>query len=92
MDKQKLLYAIVREIDKGNKSFTHEDLDMEREIFEDTIRLASREGYITGVYYADDRPFYERAKATMKGLEYLKENSGWAKTYRGLKELRDWLK
>lgn len=92
MDRRKILYAIIKEIDKGNRSFTPESLGVDKQLFDDTIRMASREGYIIDVDYAEDQPIYGIAKVTMKGLDYLKENSNWATAYKTLKELRDWIK
>lgn len=36
--------------------------------------------------------WYSNVTLTMNGITYLEENSGWAKTYKGLKEVRDWIK
>jgi len=92
MDKRKLLFAIIKEINKGNRAFTHEDFGVDKQLFVETVNLAVRENYIINVFYADDEPFYGTAEVTMKGLDYLEENNGWAKAYRTLKELRDWLR
>ncbi len=75
-------------------NFNHADFGdhIDEEEFYNIIRLADQENYITNIYYADDIPHYENVKLTMKGIEFLEENNKWAKAYRGLKELRDWLK
>ncbi|MCB5235888.1 YjcQ family protein [Niallia circulans] len=47
------------------------------------------------VQWADDTIYYvgyHSAKITFKGLDFLEENSLFAKTYKGLKEVRDWIK
>jgi hypothetical protein len=36
--------------------------------------------------------FLNGATITKPGLDYLEENSSLAKTYKGLKEVRDWFK
>ena len=94
MQTKKLLFAFLNEINKENVDIKHEDFGdhIGEEEFYNVIILAHQENYITGLYYADDLPHYERANLTMKGIEFLEENNTWAKAYRGLKELRDWLK
>ena len=75
-------------------NFNHADFGdhISEEEFFNIIRLVDQENYITNIYYADDIPHYKNVKLTMKGIEFLEENNKWAKAYRGLKELRDWLK
>ncbi|AIF42146.1 YjcQ family protein [Virgibacillus sp. SK37] len=94
MNKNKLRYAILKEIDSDNKALTEEDFAVTADQFDDAIRFLSRENYLMGVFYADDRPwlFEGTAYLTEDGENYLKENSSFTKTYRGLKEIRDWLK
>jgi len=36
--------------------------------------------------------WYSSAKISFDGIEYLDQNSTLAKTYRGLKEVRNWIK
>ncbi|WP_367183501.1 YjcQ family protein [Sporosarcina sp.] len=31
-------------------------------------------------------------KVTIDGLQYIEDNSGWAKTYTAMKKIRDWIK
>lgn len=94
MDKKKLRYAILREIDSGNAALTENDFSVTDEDFDEAIRHLDREGYLIGIFYADDRPqlFEGTARVTEKGEGYLEENKAWKKLYTGLKEIRDWLK
>lgn len=94
MDKKKLRYAILKEIDTGNKKLSEEDFGVNEETFDDAVNFLKREGYLAGIFYADNRPqFFEgTAYLTEAGENYLSENSALAKTYKGLKEIRDWLK
>lgn len=94
MDKQKLRYAILREIDKKNTPLTEVEFGVTEEEFHNAIRFLDREGYLSGIDYADDRPWINKldSELTEKGEKYLKENSAVAKAYKGLKEIRDWLK
>lgn len=94
MNKDKLRYAILKEIDGGNKALSEDDFVVTAEQFDESVRFLDREGYLAGIFYADDRPqlFERTAYLTEDGETYLKENSSFTKTYRGLKEIRDWLK
>lgn len=94
MNKKKLRYVILKEIDSGNKELTEKDFGVDTESFDEAVRYLDREGYLKGFFYADDRHwlFDDSAHATGKGEDYLTENSKWAKAYNGLKEARDWLK
>ncbi|MGI6554202.1 MAG: YjcQ family protein [Bacillota bacterium] len=78
---------------KGNCTFSTEDFWLEREELFDVLRLADLENYLINITYADNIPnFFDMMELTMKRLDFLKESSKLAKTYRGLKEVRDWLK
>lgn len=94
MNKKKLRYAILKEIDNGNKALTQSDFPVTADQFDDAIRFLHRENYLKGVFYADNRPwlFEGTAYLTEVGENSLEENSSLAKTYRGLKEMREWLK
>lgn len=94
MNKKKLRYAILKEIDNGNKALTEENFAVTADQFDEAIRFLNRESYLGGVFYADDRPWLIEGTAylTEDGESYLEENSSLAKTYKGLKEIRDWLK
>lgn len=94
MNKSKLRYAIMKEIDNDNKALTEDDFAVTADQFDDAIRFLDRENYLSGIFYADDRPwlFEGTVYLTEDGESYLKTNSSLAKTYRGIKEIRDWLK
>lgn len=93
LDKKKLRYAILKEIDSGNNKLTESDFKVSEEHFDNAINFLKREGYLDGFTYADNRPllFEGTAYATEKGENYLSENSTLSKTYKGLKEIRSWL-
>lgn len=94
VNKKKLRYAILKEIDSGNTKLIEKDFGVSEDEFDEAIRFLDREGYLKGFFYADNRPwlFEGTAYLTEKGEKYLSENSVLAKTYKGLKEIRDWLK
>lgn len=94
MDKNKLRYAILKEIDQGNKALTEKDFGVSEDEFDEAVRFLDREGYLKGFLYGDDRPLLHNGTAylTERGEKYLSENSALSKTYKGLKEIRNWLK
>lgn len=94
MNTKKLRFAILKEIDSGNKAITEKDLQVTAEEFDEAIRFLEREGYLDGFFYGDNRPrlFEGTAYLTEKGESYLSENSSLAKTYKGLKEIREWFR
>lgn len=96
MKKKKLLYAFLEEIEKfkGERfTLTSQDFAVSDEEYYDIIRLADREDFVINVFYADDIPYdYSLIELTMKGIEFLEQNSPWAKLYKGLKEIKSWIK
>ncbi len=92
MNKKKLRYAILKELDERN-NFNENDFEVTTDEFDNALRFLDREGYIKGVFYADDRPWiFNGAILTEKGENYLEENAPWKKAYNTLKEARDWIK
>ena len=98
MDKRKLIYSILKEIEQGNEP-KYTDYDIELEDFGSVLEMMQEGQLIKGakvqragqgnkIVYA----FTNQAKIQMEGLNYLEENSAWAKTYKGLKEIVSWLK
>lgn len=94
LEKKKLRYAILKEIDSGNNKLSEDDFGIDENTFDDTVNYLKREKYLDGIPYADGRPLLHEGSAylTERGEDYLLENSRLAKTYKGLKEIRDWLK
>jgi DNA-binding PadR family transcriptional regulator len=93
-DNQKLRFVILKEMDSGNKELTEDDLDINQETFDDTFRFLTREGYLKGIVYGDDRPQLELSVPTLteKGERYLAENNELTRAYKALKELKSWIK
>ncbi|AQQ55554.1 YjcQ family protein [Planococcus lenghuensis] len=92
MNKKKLRYAILKEIEQGNNGLTEEKLKIRQNEFDETIRFLDRENYLIGITYADDRPIISRVVLTEKGEAYLEQNSALGRAYKGLKEIRDWIR
>ncbi|HFK1753509.1 TPA: YjcQ family protein [Bacillus cereus] len=93
MNKNKLRYAILKEIESGNRSFRYSDLGVDQNIFDDQIRFLDREEMIIGVLYADNIVYdLNQVEITLKGENYLEQNSPWSKFYRGFKEIKGFIK
>ncbi|MFT0800357.1 YjcQ family protein [Bacillus swezeyi] len=94
MNKEKLRYAIAKEISEGNTPLTEKDLEVTEDQFNEAVNFLKCEGYIIGVHYSDNRPHLYKLgpELTEKGENFLKENGAWSKTYKTIKELRDWIK
>lgn len=95
MDIKKIIYSILKEIQNGEREPQASDYDLTNEQFADIAKIISDENYADNISIAKAGEksivWLNSAKITMKGIEFLNQNSVWAKTYRGLKEIRDWL-
>lgn len=93
MNRKKLRFAILKQIDEGNLSTTmYEEMNVDHEIWVDEVRWLSREGFITKSVYADDTVYiFLNTRLTDKGEQYLHENSSLVKLYRISKEARSWV-
>lgn len=94
-DKLKIMLSFMRELNDGNIA-KPEDYDIEKNEFYDIIDACQDEGLIKGVKFSRGGhgiiiAYLENAKLTVKGMEYLHENSKAMQTYKGLKEIREWL-
>lgn len=93
-NKLKVMLSFMREINDGNIPRAS-DYELSNSEFWDIVDACQDEGLIKGATCAAGGNnailFLENTKLTVKGLEYLNENSALMKTYKGLKELRDWM-
>ncbi|WP_117168883.1 YjcQ family protein [Paraliobacillus sediminis] len=93
MSNKKMRLAVLKELEKGNKNFSHEDLEISADEFVKIFESLESEGLIREVdYYMGPSVDVNSVKLTIKGEEYLTDNSALMKTYKGLKEIRDWFK
>lgn len=96
-NKLKVMLSFMRELNDGNISQA-EDYQLEKAEFYDIVEACQDEGLIKGVCFKKNATneiiiaFFDGVKLTVKGLEYLNSHSSIMKTYRGLKELREWLR
>jgi hypothetical protein len=101
--KKKIMYSILKEIEKTNKKradiptaetygISHEEFKnilkimIDEKLFESLIPLSEY-----GRSKNNTKNVIKRAKITMKGINYLEENSDLAKLYKRFKEIRSWL-
>lgn len=75
IDKNKLRYAIAKEIDKGNKKITEDNFVVHADQFDDAVNYLIREGYLSGIFHADNRPWFFEGTAylTAAGENYLRD-------------------
>ncbi len=90
----KIVISILKECSDGNMPKAS-DYEISNEQYWDILDAMQDEGLIKGIKFSRGREiimaFEEGAKITIKGMEYLNSNSPLVKTYKGLKEVREWL-
>lgn len=92
MNHKKIRLAILKELSDGNKTVKSEDLGIDDNTFMDVLEFLKEENLINGYEYFMDESFsFDKTRLTLKGEEYLSENSILMKTYKGIKEFRSWL-
>jgi hypothetical protein len=92
MNEKKVRLAILKELDNGNRNITHLDFQINEDQFEKICNFLEKEELVDGIdYYWQPRVDFSNAHLTIKGEKYLSENSTFMKTYKGIKEFRDWL-
>ena len=96
INKLKVMLSFMREISEGNKP-SENDYDLTQIEMANIIEACQEEGLITGVQFLatggyETKPFFlDEVRLTVKGMEYLNNNSPAMKTYKGLKQIREWL-
>lgn len=77
MNKKRLRYAILKEINNGNKAVSEDDFAVTAEQFDGAVRYLNRENYLSGIFYADDRPrlFEGTTYLTEDGEDYLEKTA-----------------
>ncbi|MGB9780632.1 YjcQ family protein [Caldanaerobacter sp.] len=98
-NQEKILYSLLIEIRDKKNIPTYMDYNISKDEFGHIVEMALKEGYIDnaevlrgGIGYRVEAVLLDKAQITLKGLNYIKENSKLAKTYKGLKEIKDWIK
>lgn len=98
LNRKKIIYSLLKEIENNEVEPKAKDYGISITEFGDIIDMIEEEGLIKGSEVTRGGQgnkeliiYLDQAKISMKGLNYLEENSSFAKTYRGLKEIREWL-
>lgn len=97
IDKLKVMLSFMREINDGNLPKAS-DYGLENVELWDIIDACQDEGLIKGAIFQKGghgnpiiMAFLDSVKLTVSGMEYLHQNSTAMQTYKGLKEIREWL-
>lgn len=97
-DQKKILYSILKEVKEKDNEPTWNDYGITKDEFGHVVEMAINEKLISNAHVSRGGIgnkvqiiWLNNAQITLKGLNYLEENSILAKTYKGLKEARDWV-
>ncbi|MGN9165847.1 YjcQ family protein [Tissierellaceae bacterium HCP3S3_D8] len=91
MNKRKIIYSVLTEINKGAADLKAVDYGLSEETFGDIVETIQDEGLIKGATFFKSKgkiliTFLNAAKVTIKGIDYLEENSVLSKIDKDLKE------
>lgn len=93
---KKIIYSILKEILEGEKVPEASDYDITEEQYFEILQLMKNEGYLNSKrisFFIDGSVHIAKSldTVTMKGINFLEDNSKWNKLYKGIKEFRDFL-
>lgn len=97
INRKKLIYAILREVNNNSDiKYTHDIFGVDKQIFEESLLIIHEENLAKGIaiknYDNQTHPFvFNKMRITLAGIEFLEANNPYKKTYKGLKEIREWL-
>ena len=93
LNKKKITYLILREVNKRNRP-TADDFGISDKEFCNIIQnlISARLIENASVTKNGLMALIKEARVTLRGQDYLDENSAWNKVYSNVKELRDWIK
>lgn len=99
MNRNKIIYSILKEIGEGNRDISQDTYEIERKEFGEIIDGLIDDEYIKKAYvkYAGypSEPYIieiSQARLTEKGREYVKNNTLASKAYKTAKEIATWIK
>ena len=95
LDRKKIIYAILSELNEGNKTFKCDDFGVSHDIYFDIINAIINNNLAQGFKIVTGKDlgvvFSGDAYITVPGIEFLEQNSTWGKAYAGLKEFKSWI-
>ena len=99
MNKQKIIYSILREIAKGENIPKYSDFDLSLIEYRDLIDQIQDDDLIKGAsvprgsqHKPEKMVLMDNAEITSKGSAYLEKYSALAESYPGLEDIKPWLK
>lgn len=96
MNKEKLRYAMLKQLQKNEEDVTFEKFGIENSEFSKEAKFLINENYIDNhmTFEGGDIIIFRNGYTyvTKKGEQYLKDNSLLGKSYKVAKEIRDWIK
>lgn len=97
MNRKRLIFSVLKEVEKCNYP-NCSDYDVTKDQYGDIIDLMVSNNLISNASVVRGGRgnkvqiiFLNKAKITLEGLGYLEENSIWMKTYKGLKDAKEWI-
>ena len=95
-DIKKIIYSILKEILEGESIPKASDYGISEDEFYDIVLLMKNEGYLNPKnveFFITGGIFIEKSinTVTMKGIEFIEDNNSWAKMYKGIKEIKEFL-
>ena len=97
INRKKLMYAILREVNNNSDiKYNAETFNVEKRVFDEVLLILNEENFVKGIsiqnYNNSINPIIMgNLRITLDGINFLEENNPYAKTYKGLKEIREWL-
>lgn len=93
---KKIIFSILKEILEGENIPTAEDYEVTNKQFVEIVMLMTNENLLNSKrvsFFIDGSLYIQKSidTLTMKGIEFLEENSNWSKFYKGIKEFRNFL-
>lgn len=93
---KKIIFSILKEILEGESVPTAEDYEITNDQFVEILMLMTNENLLNSKrvsFFIGGGIFIQKSidTLTMKGIEFLEENSNWSKFYKGIKEFRNFL-
>jgi hypothetical protein len=98
LNMQKILFSLLKEISNNNYP-SRQDYGISLDEFGEVVEMAVSERFIEGASVIRGGKgncvkgvLLKGSKITLEGQNYLSENSVLAKIYKGIKEIKDWIK
>lgn len=98
INRKKLMYAILREVNNSNDKIKYnaETFGVDKKVFDEVMLILNEEDFVKGISVMNydntvNVMVFDKLRITLSGINFLEENNPYAKTYKGLKELREWL-